>query len=127
MSKVKKRVFCAGDLLAILLVGVLAASLLLALWKAEQGSCAEVTVNGAVVAVLPLSEDAVYPIEAEGHCLTVRVEQGEAFVTDATCPDKVCENTGRIHTKGASVVCAAARVSVRVTGGGDADVDHVAG
>ena len=126
-ARVKRRVFCVGDLVVLLLVATLALSLLWAFFGAERGGEAEVSVDGAVVATLPLSRDATYPVEAGEYRLTVRVEHGEVFVTDATCPDKVCQHTGRVSANGASIVCAAARVSVRVTGGGKRDADYVAG
>ena len=126
-AQVKSRVFCVGDLVALLLVAALALSLLWAFFGAERGGYAEISVDGAVVATLPLAQDAVYPVESGGYSLTVWVEGGEVFVTDATCTDKVCQHTGRISANGASIVCAAARVSVRVTGGGKRDADYVAG
>lgn len=123
----KRSVFRIGDLVAILLVVALTIALVVALLGAEKGKSAEISVDGTVVALLPLNEDAVYPVEANNHRLTVRIEGGEVFVTDATCPDKVCEHTGRISAEGTSVVCAVARVCVRVRGGGESDVDYVAG
>lgn len=123
----KHRPFRFGDAVAILLVLALAGGLIWGFFALEQGSAAEVIVENETVATLPLSRDSVYPVESNGYTLTVCVESGEVFVTDADCPDKVCEHTGKVKTKGASIVCAAARVSVRVVGGGDRDADFVAG
>jgi len=128
MKTAEKRIFFRpGDLVAILLVLVLAAGLLWAFLAAGRGRVAEISVNGDVVAELPLSKDAVYPIQTNDHHLTVHIENGEVFVTDASCPDKVCEHTGRVSAKGASILCAVARVSVRVVGGGESDADYTAG
>ena len=128
MDSAKKRsLFRFGDAVAILLVIALAGGLLWAFFASKQGSVAEIAVENETVAVLPLSRDAVYPVSANGYNLTVRVENGEVFVADADCPDKVCEHTGKVKAKGASIVCAAARVSVRIVGGGDRNADFVAG
>ena len=128
MDNAKKRTgFRIGDLAAILLVALLTVGLVIALFAAEKGRAVEISVDGAVVATLSLEKDTVYPVEAGGHRLTVHIENGEVFVTDASCPDKVCENTGRVSAKGTSIVCAAAGVSVRVLGGGDGNADFVAG
>lgn len=128
MESVKKRsLFRFGDAVAILLVIALAGGLLWAFFASEQGSAAEIVVENETVAALPLAKDAVYSVTANGHTLTVHVENGEVFVTDADCPDKVCEHTGRVKAKGASIVCAAARISVRIVGGGDRNADFVAG
>ena len=128
MKTVEKRMlFRPGDLVAILLVLALALGLLWAFFAAKGGSTVEIAVNGTVVKTLPLSESTTYEVETETGRLTVHVEDGEVFVTDADCPDKVCEHTGRISAAGTSIVCAVARVSVRITGGGDGDVDHTVG
>ncbi len=126
-SKKKRNLLRFGDLAAILLVAALAAALLWVFLTSDRGSAAQIVIDNETVATLSLSEDAVYPVTANGHRLTVRVENGEVFVTDADCPDKVCEHTGKIKAEGASVVCAAARVIVRVVGGGNSDADFVAG
>ena len=123
----KTAFFRVGDLAAILLVLLLVGALLWAFLAAERGSAAQILVEGEVVATLPLSKDTVYPITARGYHLTVCIEDGAAFVRDADCPDLVCEHTGRISSKGTSIVCAAAGVSVKIAGGGNGDADFVAG
>ena len=128
MDRAEKRILLRpGDVVAILLVVALAAGLLWAFFAAGGGEMAEIAVDGTVVKQLPLSENAVSAVEAGDYHLTVHIENGKAYVTDADCPDKVCEHTGSISAKGASIVCAVARVSVRITGGGESDVDHTAG
>lgn len=123
----KATLFRVGDLAAILLVLLLVGALLWAFFAAEQGAAAEISVAGETVAVLPLAKNAVYPISSRGHNLTVCIVDGEAFISHTDCPDQVCQNTGRISAKGASIVCAPAGVSVHITGGGDGDADFVAG
>lgn len=123
----KKALFRAGDLASILLVLLLVGALLWAFFAAERGTAAQISVEGETVAVLPLSKDAVYPIVSRGHHLTVHIENGEVFVSDADCPDLVCQNTGKISAKGTSIVCTAAGVQIKITGGGDGDADFVAG
>ena len=123
----KSTLFRVGDLFAILLVLLLVGALLWAFFSLERGAAVQITVEGEGVAVLPLSQDAVYPITSRGYCLTVHVESGEVFVSDADCPDKVCQNTGKISARGASIVCAAAGVQIKITGGGDTNADFVAG
>lgn len=123
----KKALFRVGDLAAILLVLLLVGALFWAFFAKEQGAAVRISVEGETVAVLPLSRNAVYPITSRGHDLTVCIVDGEAFISDTDCPDKICQNTGRISAKGASIVCAPAGVSVHITGGGDGNADFVAG
>ena len=123
----KAALFRAGDLAAILLVLLLVVALVWAFLAAERGASVQISVEGETVAVLSLSENTVYPITSRGYHLTVCIADGEVFVSDTDCPDKVCQNTGRISAKGASIVCAPAGVSVHITGGGAGDADFVAG
>ncbi|MBQ8356891.1 MAG: NusG domain II-containing protein [Clostridia bacterium] len=128
METAQKRIlFRPGDAVAILLVLMLAGVLLWAVFTAKQGNTVEISVEGKLVATLSLAKDTVYPIESRGYHLTVHIENGEVFVTDADCPDLVCEHTGKIFAQGTSIVCAAAGVSVNITGGGDRNVDFIAG
>lgn len=91
------------------------------------GQVAVVSVDGEVVARLPLSRDATLQVENNGYHLTVVVESGAVSVREADCPDRVCQHTGKISKKGASIVCVPAGVTVRVGKEGSEDADAVAG
>ena len=85
-------------LAALLLAGLLWAVLTL---TKRQGGEAVVTVDGDIVAKLPLAEDSAVPIlpgggfEADsGFQNTVVVENGRVCVRDANCPDGICERSG---------------------------------
>lgn len=64
---------------------------------------------------LPLGKDGDVQLE---H-LTVHIRGGKVWVSDADCPDKVCERTGEIGRSGQSIVCLPNGVAVRITGDGD--------
>ena len=123
----KNRLFRYGDLVAILLVLVLTFGLIWMIFAAEEGQTVEVAVNGEVVLILPLDTDGAHEVTAGAHSLTVVIEKGSVYVCDADCPDHVCEQTGRISEAGRAIVCAPARISVRIVGGGERDADYVAG
>lgn len=128
MKQTKKRMlFRRGDLLAILLVLILAAGLLGAFFAADRGSYVEISVHGDEIMTLPLSVDDTRVIDSGTYTLTVVIADGCVSVHSANCPDHVCEQTGNISKKGTSIVCAPAGISVKILGGGDGDVDHVAG
>lgn len=59
----------------------------------EPGAYAAVIVDGVETAQYPLSEDAEILLESEngGFNLLV-IKDGEADITEASCPDKVCVN-----------------------------------
>lgn len=123
----KKRLFRYGDVVAILLVLVLTAGLVWAVLAADDGETVEVSIDGKVVLELPLAKDSTHKIVAGDYSLVLVIEDGKAYVRDAICPDHVCEQTGGISEVGRSIVCAPARISVRIVGGGERDADYVAG
>ena len=52
--------------------------------------------------------------------ITVHIENGKVWVTDADCADKVCERTGVISRGGQSIVCLPHGVVIRI--GGESDL-----
>lgn len=66
-----------------------------------------------------LSEDAEFEIKNNDITLKVRIENGQAYVTYADCPDKICVNTGRISRAGERIICMPAGVCIYITGGED--------
>ena len=112
---------------------VLILALLLALlaWGAlrltkKPGGEAVVTVDGVLVATLPLSIEARLPVGAErGFLNVVEVADGRVRVVDADCPDRLCVRQGWIRYDGESIVCLPHKLIVSIRGGGQ-DLDAVA-
>ena len=106
-------------LAVLLLAGILYGARLL---LRRQGGEAVVTVDGTQVAVLPLNEDAELVLAGADFGLggddtnTVVVRDGRVCVTDANCPDKICEHQGWIEYGGESIVCLPHRLVVTVRG-----------
>ena len=107
----------AALLLAGLLWGVLTMT-------KRQGGEAVVTVDGDIVAKLPLSEPTAFALNSsylgigeEGFANVIVVENGRVCVKDANCPDKVCVRTGWIEYEGESIVCLPHKLVVTVRGG----------
>ncbi len=46
---------------------------------------------------------------------TVVIENGYAYMKDATCPDKICIHTGKINDNSKDIVCLPNKVMVKVT------------
>lgn len=66
----------------------------------------EVTVDGVVSQQLDLSKDGQYVIEGFNNgSNTLVIENGEAWIADATCPDKVCIHQGKVSRSGEMIVC----------------------
>ena len=54
----------------------------------------------------PLNKDAVIELESN----TVVIKNGEAYMKEAECRDKICVNSGKISKKGESIICLPAKV-----------------
>ncbi len=69
------------------------------------GRSVVIRVGGQPVKILPLEEDAEYTVTgASGGTNRLIIRDGEAWVEEASCPDKLCMGMGRIHRKGKSII-----------------------
>ena len=110
-----------GDI-ALIIIAVI--FLMLWLIPKPQGGTVIVSLNGEVYKEVSLNENSVIPIETEFGKNTVVIEKGEVFVTDADCPDGLCEKD-RISKSGESIVCLPNRLSVTVEGKNKEEVDVI--
>lgn len=85
---------------------------------------AVVTVDGEVYGSYPLSEDREVKIESEngGYNLLI-IEDGVAYIQEASCPDKICVHHKPVDKTGETLVCLPNKVVVEIQNGEDADVD----
>ncbi|MBQ8849889.1 MAG: NusG domain II-containing protein [Clostridia bacterium] len=89
----------------------------------EDGKSVQVEIDGKTVAVYSLSEDGEYILNGGTNILVI--EDGEAYIRDADCPDKTCVKAERISHVGESTVCLPNRLSVSVIGKDADGVDLV--
>ena len=91
----------------------------------NEGASVRVSVDGEVYGEYPLSENNEIQIGDDKSYNLIMIKDGEASVTEASCPDKLCVNQGKIHYDGQSVVCLPNKVVVEVVGGEQSDYDAV--
>lgn len=105
---------------------IIVAVIFLVLWliPKPQGGTVIISLNGEVYREVSLDENSVIPIETDFGKNTVVIENGEVFVTDADCPDGLCEKD-RISKGGESIVCLPNRLSVTVGGKNKEEVDII--
>ncbi|MDY3281714.1 NusG domain II-containing protein [Dysosmobacter sp.] len=120
------------DLLVAAVILLLAGGCALALGSAGDGGAltAVVSVDGAEVdrvALDRLSGPERRTYEASGYVLTVEFSPEGAAVAESDCPTQDCVHTGTVRSRGRSIVCLPARLTVRLTGGDDGGVDAVIG
>ena len=126
MSKPKSGKTLTADLAVILGLLLLAGILYLLLnVNRPEGGVAVVRVNGVVTERHPLNADGTFPLNGGSNILVIR--DGQAWLSEADCPDKLCVRQGRIHYSGQVITCLPNRLTVTVEGGESDGVDLVVG
>lgn len=122
MSEINGRKIGKREL--ILIGAILAVAAILFAWNrfshSEPAILVEVTVNGKVVEMLDLKKDTEFEIESSergtkgsNHLI---IKDGEAWISEASCPDKICVYQGKISREGEMIVCLPNLVIVRIMG-----------
>ena len=120
MSAGKKRRYY--DLGLILFCLLLAGGLYLLLAAGRTpGGWAVVRVDGEETERHALTQNGRYPLNGGTNLLVI--EDGEAWVEEADCPDKLCVRQGKVRYTGQSIVCLPNKLSVTVEGGASDGVD----
>lgn len=112
----------------VAVLALLAAGLLLLLRDSVQkeGTNVLVLVDGREYARYPLAKDGKYMISVgDGEYNVLRIENGSAGVTEASCRNQVCVHTRAIRHAGESINCLPHRLQIRIEGGGQADYDAI--
>ncbi len=107
-----------GDLmliLALLFVSLLV--FLLVELTRDEGSSVLVTVDGEAVAEYSLFDDGEYSLNDGTNILVI--SNGCAYLKDASCPDRLCVNQGKISMSGERIVCLPNRVMIEILGVGE--------
>lgn len=114
-EKKTKKVINKFDMLLILGLLVLGA-LGFVIYKAtlKPGYNIEIIVDGDVVHTMSLDTDATYEVVTDKGKNVVVVENHKAYVKDADCPDKLCENYKPIDSVGQSIICLPHKLIVQV-------------
>jgi hypothetical protein len=115
-----------NDLILIAALLLIAGILYLALnLGRREGGVAVVRVDGVEVERHSLSVDGTFPLNGGSNILVIR--DGQAWLSEANCPDLLCVKQGRIHYTGQVITCLPNRVTVTVEGGESDGVDLVVG
>ena len=106
----------------LLIAAVLALLMLRNRQEKETGTDAVVTVRtNDGDEIYPLNKDGVFSLN--GGTNTLVIENGEAWVSEANCPDKICMGMGKISKNGEFIACLPNQVIIVVEGGEESPVD----
>lgn len=97
----KKLIYDAILLLSLLVVGL--SALLIMRSCRTPGATVSVSVNGEEVAEYSLYQNGTFELNGGTNILVI--ENGEAYLSSASCPDKLCVNYGKISRVGESIIC----------------------
>lgn len=99
------------------LLFVLAVITLIVFLTRQAGAEVVVSVDGQEVAAFSLDVDTTYEIESAGGGRNLLViEGGQAYLSDASCPDLLCVHMGKISRAGQSIICLPNKVTVEIRG-----------
>lgn len=94
----------------------------------EQAEGIEVFVDGkeyASYSFADITGEKNLKIETENGFNILKITEKSAVMTDASCPDKMDVKSGEISKSGQMIICVPNKVSVRVTGKKNLNVDKV--
>lgn len=107
-----KKLVTKKDFILVLIVLVVGFAGLILVNSADKGKTATIKVDGKVVETLSLNEDT----QTQFNGVVVVVKNGEIYVTQSTCTDKVCVRSGKASKAGEGIICAPNRVSIEIDG-----------
>lgn len=100
-----------GDFIVIgTVVVAFALSLVLLVSFSKQGSRVVIKQNNEIIYDQSIKLDKTVDIGT--NCVTIK--NGEVFVSNASCKNQICVNTGKISKKGESIVCLPNKVIVEI-------------
>lgn len=96
---------------------------LVSLLTRRKGNVVCVEIDGIEVGRYSLEKDAEYTLNNGTNILII--ENGQAYLIYANCPDKTCVKTGKIKYVGESIICLPNKISITIRGDASGGVDLV--
>ncbi len=118
--KIKK-----ADVIALIVILILTAVFFLVFRTFKsQGKTVIVRVSGEETASYSLDKDRTETINgANGGTNLLVIEDGTVCLKEASCPDKLCVNQGKISKRGESIICLPNEVIVEISSDDDAQTE----
>ena len=91
----------------------------------KTGGTVTVKSDGKIVDVLSLSEDGVYEYKTFYGSNTLVIKDNKAWMSQSSCKDHICEDTGKINKVGETIICLPNSLFITVTEGETSEYDEV--
>ena len=105
------------------IVAIIAIAILVLFLSKKDGDYVIVRVNGNEVAKYSLSQDGEYSLN--GGTNVLRIENGQAYLVSADCPDHLCVKQGKVDQSGETITCLPNRLTVTVYSKTEGEVELV--
>ena len=104
-----------NDIILILIIAIMTVvSALLYFSLQQDGKNVSVIKNGKQIAVYSLQENITVPITDDNNANILAIENGKAYISQATCPDKICVNHRPVSKTGETIVCLPAKLVIEI-------------
>ena len=76
----------------------------------------EISVDGNIIKTFSLDADQEYLLHVEDDSFNrLVIRDGSAWISEASCPDKLCVHQGKIRNEGEMIVCLPNRMIAKIT------------
>ena len=124
MNEINQKKYLRNDI--ILIASVILLSLLtIFIFNAnkKEGGTAVVIKNGKEVASYPLNKDTEIRLENGDEFNILVIEDGYAYIKEASCPDKICVNNTKKKYNGETLVCLPNKTTVKIVSNENPETD----
>lgn len=90
-----------------------------------EGSTICITLDGVEYGTYSLLEEQTIVVEQNGAKNVIVIENGEAYMQDASCPDQLCVDQNEISYDKESIICLPNKVVITVTSDIESDLDGI--
>ena len=102
-------------LFLVILAGVILLLFLYQHFAGSKGSYILVTQNGEKIGEYSLLENQTFVVTDENHSYnTIVIENGQVWIDQADCPDKLCVKQGKISKNGQSIICLPHKLTIGI-------------
>lgn len=111
-------------ILFALVIAVCIAWIALANFNSYTGNTAVIKVGGKVVQTVDLNQNTTINVQGKNNImLNIIVNNGEIYVQHSDCPDKICQQKGRISKVNENIICLPSQTVVEVQGDSKEEFD----